>query len=687
MDGKYTIGTPRRASRAKAWLAGLATVALIAGICMAFRSNFGSQPASAQAPATRASAPIRSTPAQPRTSAAAPVAQQAAPRTAAAAAPSAQPKASADLKVFAVVNGEQVTRQELARECLRRYGKEVLESLVNRQLIVEACQARGIVVTAQDVEAEVERIAGKFGLSRDRWLMLLREERGYSEEQYKNEVVWQMLALRRIAADQTEVTAEELKKAFESEFGPKVRALLIAVSTKAKADQVHAEAVANPDAFGELSKKHTEDPAVASALGVIPPIRRHLGDANLENAAFSLKPGEVSQVVQVANMYYILKCVSLLPQQYISSQQLPAQQAALKEKIKENKLRNVASTFFEDMQKKARVVNVLNDAEKQKQMPGVAATINDRPISMLQLSEECIARHGSEVLEGEINRKLLQQELTRKQQTVTEQDIDAEVSRAAETFGFVKKEDGSPDVEGWLKKVTQEDGATVDLYVRDAVWPSVALKKLVGKSVQVTNEDMQKGFDANYGERVEVLAIVLGDQRQAQKVWEMARNNPTDAFFGELAGQYSIEPASKANAGKVPPIRRYGGAPVIEEAAFKLKTGELSGLIAVEDQFIILRCQGRTRPVQVDINAVKAELYKDIEEKKLRTVMRSEFDRLRETAQIHNYLAGTSQSGKSRSTTSAIVPAVGTQPRNVPGAIAPASAAFPRASAPQAKQR
>ena len=60
------------------------------------------------------------------------------------------------------------------------------------------------------------------------------------------------------------------------------------------------------------------------------------------------------------------------------------------------------------------------------------------------------------------------------------------------------------------------------------------------------------------------MAIVLGDQRTAQKVWEMARNNPTDKFFGELAAQYSIEPTSQSNFGKVPPIRRFGGQPAIE---------------------------------------------------------------------------------------------------------------------------
>ena len=43
---------------------------------------------------------------------------------------------------------------------------------------------------------------------------------------------------------------------------------------------------------------------------------------------------------------------------------------------------------------------------------------------------------------------------------------------------------------------------------------------------------------------------------------------------------------------------------------------------------------------------VKDELQKDLHEKKLRAAMAKEFDRLKETSQIDNFLAGTSQSGK-----------------------------------------
>jgi parvulin-like peptidyl-prolyl isomerase len=178
------------------------------------------------------------------------------------------------------------------------------------------------------------------------------------------------------------------------------------------------------------------------------------------------------------------------------------------------------------------------------------------------------------------------------------------------------------------------------------VWPSVALKKLVGGKVAVTEDDLQKAYESSYGERVEVLAIVLGDQRQAQRVWDQARTNPTQANFEVLAENYSIEPASRANRGKVPPIRRHSGTGLLEQEAFKLKPGELSGILAVDEQFVLMRCVGRTKPVQVDFPSVKNNLYKDIHEKKIRVAMNSEFDRLLSAAQVDNYVTGAVQSGR-----------------------------------------
>ena len=54
--------------------------------------------------------------------------------------------------------------------------------------------------------------------------------------------------------------------------------------------------------------QHSQDVNSASSSGLIQPIRRHLGDPKLEQAAFAMKQGEISPVVQVGDQFVILKC-------------------------------------------------------------------------------------------------------------------------------------------------------------------------------------------------------------------------------------------------------------------------------------------------------------------------------------------------------------------------------------------
>lgn len=547
---------------------------------------------------------------------------------------------------MAVVNGEQITRQALADQCVLRYGEEVLESMLNKYLILEACRTRGIVVTEQQVEQEIQRLAGKFGLSTERWLQMLQAERNIAPDKYRNDIVWPTLALRKIAADDLEIPPEDVERMLESELGPRVQARMISVSDLQTAKQVHALASANPESFAKLAQEHSEDTTSKSIGGLIPLIRRHAGDPTVENVVFALEEGEISRIISVANQHLILKCERIIPPTELSPAQQDAARARIIEHLREKKLRSVASDLFRQMQEAARVQNVLNNPQLRQQMPGIAATVNGTPIPIRDLAEECIVRHGHEVLDGEINRQLLRQELARAGRTVEKADIDREIARAAESFGYLTPA-GQPDVPRWLQHVVEQDGGTVDLYVRDAVWPSVALKKLVGSQVQVTNEDLKKSFEANYGPRVQVLAIVLDNQRQANKVWNMAKANETEQFFGKLAEQYSTEPVSAANKGRVPPIQRHSGRPTIEKAAFELKPGKISGLINAGNKWVILFCLGRTKQIVTEMDeTIRTELFKDIHEKKLRLEMAKKFDEIKETAQIDNFLAGTSQSGR-----------------------------------------
>ena len=541
------------------------------------------------------------------------------------------------LKVVAQVNGENITRNQLAQACLDRYGKETLEGYLNKRLIKQACEKHQIVISEELLDKEIERMAKKFGMSVDRWLTMLQQERNIAPDQYRNEHMWINLALRQLASQEIEVTPEQLAKAFESEFGPKVKVRLIAHSNLATITELRKQALANPDEFGALAKEHSEDQASASARGLIPPIGKHVGDASLEAEAFSLKEGDISQLVKIANQYILMKCEKRIPSTYIAPQFKADAEARLRDQIRERNLESAAGSIFQRLQAEAKIQSVYKDASLKESHPGVVAILNGQQITVRELAEECITRYGIDVLQGEINRMLLTQALTNQNKEVSQEDILSEIKRAADSRGYIDDQ-GNPDVQTWLEAITSKDNVTVDIYVKDAVWPTVALKQLVSDQVQITEDDLQKGFESNYGKRVEVMAIVLNTQRQANMVWDLANNNSTDYFFGQLAEQYSIEPVSRANQGKVPPIRKNGGQPVVEEEAFRLKKGELSGIVAVGGKYIIMRCTGHTVPVVESIEDVKEELIDYLSERKVHSAMNVTFDDIRQRADVINFL-------------------------------------------------
>jgi parvulin-like peptidyl-prolyl isomerase len=434
-------------------------------------------------------------------------------------------------------------------------------------------------------------------------------------------------------------------------------------------------AVAAPDEFPSLARTRSIDVGSASANGWVQPIRLHSGEPQFDHAAFSLRPGEISQVVQVADQFIVIKCEGHLPADTVTFDSVRERLAA---ELRDQKSRQASTDFFRRLQDAATVENVLNDPDRGTATEDVAARVNGEPVPLADVRAACLDRHGLDVLEVLISRALIEQALARSQLTVVKADLDAEITRAAESLGF-RRADGTADVDAWMQRVTRDEKIPMRHYLDDVVWPTVALKKLVG-SVPVTDEDLQRAHEATFGPRARCRIVVLDNQRRAQEVWQLARQNPTSEHVGALAEQYSVDPTSRALRGEVPPIRRYGGQPTLEREAFALDPGELSGVVQVADRFMIIFREGSTEAAAVTLAEARSELYADILEKKQRIQMSRHFVHLRESAAIDNMLAGTSQSP--------VKPAVGgAAGPDMPGAVLdrlPREASAPRAGSRRA---
>lgn len=557
----------------------------------------------------------------------------------------AQQQNQKHIETLAVVNGQPISRHQISEECMRRFGENVLESRIKKLLVLDMCKKNGVIITEKDVNDEIVRKAKKFGMSGEKYVQMICDRRNMSVDRLKNDITWHELAIRRLAARNIQVSPEELNERMEFEFGARVQVRQIVVDSLAQANQIHTQLQSAPENFERMAKQFSLDPNSKSIGGLLPPVRRNSGLPEFEKLAFSLQPKEISKVLPIANNFVILRCERIFPASQLTPEQSAFHHDRLVEEIKNDKLMESARIMFANQQKTAQIVNVMNDPQLSREMPGVAATVNGMKILKRDVGEDCIARFGSEMLDTEINRMILMQSLKKSQMRVEQADINNEIALAAESLGHLNP-DGTVNINDWLKLMTNDDLSMVEFYIEDEVWPTVALKKLVQDNVTVTQEDMDKAFEANYGPRVEVLVIVHNDHRTALKVWNQASFNPTAEFFGKLANQYSIEPASRNNYGEVPPIQKHGRTPELEKEAFSLQTGEISKVTQVGEYWITMFCLGRTAPVVTDFDAVKDELHKNILEKKLHLAMTEAFRSLRQEAQIDNFLAGTSQPGR-----------------------------------------
>lgn len=252
---------------------------------------------------------------------------------------------------------DKVTYDELARECVARYGSEILDNLINRRIIQQACDQHGITVSEAEVKAEVNRIAKKFNLDEDNWLRMLQSERNVTPAQYYNDIIWPMLALRKLAGETVEIGEKEMQQAFVRNYGPRVKARAIVLDNPRRAREVHAKVMANPEDFGRFAREYSIDPNSRSLDGVIPPIPKFAGNDKLEEVAFKLKEGEISAVVQVGvSQFMILLCEGRTEQVVTDRGEV---EDLLREQLTEEKVQQSVAKVFEKMKEDARVENIL----------------------------------------------------------------------------------------------------------------------------------------------------------------------------------------------------------------------------------------------------------------------------------------------------------------------------------------
>jgi foldase protein PrsA len=266
-------------------------------------------------------------------------------------------------EVVAVVNGRDLTRDQLAAVAVAVYGRPILETLISQEVVCQEAERRGISVTEEEVEQftrrrvqeQLDAMARRMGAKdaadltaqAGRSPQTLEDLRVKSEAALRPFVKPELLAARMMAQE-IEVTEEDVRGEFDQRYGPKVKVLQIVLGTKAEAEGAIEKLRMGAD-FRQLAQEVSKDLVTRRQGGEMPllPVSSALGAP-----ASRLKPGEISDVIQTPDGFHVLKLVDLIPAENASFDEV---KDALSTEILEQRIKDRREKWIGDLIARADV--------------------------------------------------------------------------------------------------------------------------------------------------------------------------------------------------------------------------------------------------------------------------------------------------------------------------------------------
>ena len=299
----------------------IVTIAVLAACSRTAPANATPQPALAPAASAQSAPP-------------APAATPQAP----AADPAAKPVPAQLPEVVARVNGEAISGKDLddaVRAIAGRAGpippderdrvyRGVLDNMIGYRLMIQEAKARKITVPDAEVDAQVAQIRAQFpsdaqfqqALTAQR--TTLEAVRNDARDGMSADKLVESEIASKVAVKPEAVTDFYQKNQDKFQQGPRVRAshILIGIpqnadaatkqQAKAKADALLKDLKAGKD-FAAAAKENSQDPGSAPNGGDLGYFEKGQMVPPFEQAAFALKAGEMSEVVESQFGYHIIK--------------------------------------------------------------------------------------------------------------------------------------------------------------------------------------------------------------------------------------------------------------------------------------------------------------------------------------------------------------------------------------------
>lgn len=197
--------------------------------------------------------------------------------------------------------GNDKTFEEVIKE-------NILEKLITEKLITESAKEKNITVTDEEFNEQLKNYEEILG-GEEKYKEFLKQN-NLTEEYFKDSIKKEMIIdkYKNDYVNGLKISEEEAKKHFEENKDAyvKIRASHILVKTEEEAKKV-LEKIQKGEDFHALAATESIDNMSAVQGGDLGFFARGQMVPEFEEAAFSLKPGEVSEIVQTDYGYHIIK--------------------------------------------------------------------------------------------------------------------------------------------------------------------------------------------------------------------------------------------------------------------------------------------------------------------------------------------------------------------------------------------
>lgn len=206
-----------------------------------------------------------------------------------------------------------LTEADWTEELKNKYGKPVLNTMIDRAVVAYHAEKNGISVSDDEIEKEMNTLQGNFPSHKE--LLLDGMNEGRAKKELKEEVRHYLL-LEKLATMDVHISEEEMFRFYEQNKAKYkqptlVRLSVIYIGTEAEAKQTFSELNNGAD-FETLAKERSTDIYSAASGGDLGWVSLQTGgelDQELVDKSMSMKEGQISTPVVLQEGYAVIKLV------------------------------------------------------------------------------------------------------------------------------------------------------------------------------------------------------------------------------------------------------------------------------------------------------------------------------------------------------------------------------------------